>query len=151
VIELPVEPATMASSASAPSPETPGLMRSARNLRLLVLDDEPAILEFVRACLAGANEVVTVRDVSEAHRHLEKGRFDLVLSDMKGPEFDGRELYHHIVRSRADLERRLVFMTGDVLSEETREFLEQFDLPHLEKPFGRRDLLKAVMQVVNKA
>lgn len=31
--------------------------------------------------------------------------------------------------------RRLIFLTGDVVGQETREFLEQTGAPHLTKPF----------------
>jgi two-component system NtrC family sensor kinase len=153
VVELPLDgtPASTTARMTADSPETPGLLRTARNLRVLVLDDEPSILEFVRACFGESNVVNAVSDVRAALALLEKNEFDVVLSDIKMPGLNGREFYNFLVRQQGTLADRVIFMTGDVLNEETREFFETFELPHLEKPFQRRDLLKAVVSLVNRA
>ncbi len=150
-IEFPVD-AGSTTSVSVPEPgnDTPGMLRTARNLRILVIDDEPRILEFVRACFGSANSVTSLSDAAEAMRHLERGHFDIILSDLKMPGLDGRDLYNFIVRQRGELAERVVFMTGDILSDDTQEFLKTFELGHLEKPFGRRDLLRAVMHVLNQ-
>ncbi|CAA9563467.1 MAG: hypothetical protein AVDCRST_MAG33-1868 [uncultured Thermomicrobiales bacterium] len=72
--------------------------------QILVVDDEPAIREFVQSFLEDEGySVSTGRDGAEALRRIEAQRPDLVLMDMMMPGLDGREvvrrLHEHPVHS----------------------------------------------------
>jgi DNA-binding NtrC family response regulator len=67
--------------------------------RILVADDEAAFRELLADVLEGAgHEVVEARDGAEALAALERGSFDLVLTDQRMPRLGGIEL---VRRSRA--------------------------------------------------
>ena len=58
--------------------------------RILVVDDEEALLELVSAILEGEGyEVLTAASGSKALEALEQNEFDLVLLDVMMPEMDG--------------------------------------------------------------
>ena len=77
---------------------------------------------------------------------LERRAYDLVLSDTKMPVLDGERFYSELERRFPGLTRRIVFLTGDVLSREKQEFLERSGAPHLLKPFD----LRKVQQLVHR-
>ena len=62
----------------------------------------------------------------------------------------GRELYQFIAREKPDLASRVLFMTGDLLSEETRDFLKKGHITVLEKPFLAENVLEAITSVLSR-
>jgi len=131
------------------SPEAPAQARVLAGRRVLVAEDEPAILDMLERFLAEEGAAVTgVRDGQEAWEQLAKGNFDLVLADLRMPRLDGRGLYDRIARHRPELLPRVVFATGDVLRQETLRFLE--DVPNLIllKPLDLGNMRRALSEVL---
>ncbi len=61
--------------------------------RILVVDDEEVIREVIADFLSLEDfSVLTAADGREAVAELDRGRFDLVLSDLKMPNLGGLEL-----------------------------------------------------------
>ncbi|NJM52931.1 MAG: response regulator [Blastocatellia bacterium] len=61
--------------------------------RLLVVDDEPALLMAVAACLRGENyEVKTARSGKDALVYLSTSLPDLIVSDVRMPNMSGLSL-----------------------------------------------------------
>jgi two-component system NtrC family sensor kinase len=119
-----------------------------RRLRVLVVDDEPHILHYMRATLEAWGHIpVVASDGAEALAVAEGDNFDLVISDLRMPRLSGREFYEELVRRRPELAARLVFSSGDTVRGDTLAFLESLDRPYLHKPFSLaelRDLLGEV-------
>jgi two-component system, NtrC family, sensor kinase len=119
-----------------------------RRLRVLVVDDEPHILHYMRATLEAWGHIpVVASDGAEALAVSEGDNFDLVISDLRMPRLSGREFYEELVRRRPELAARLVFSSGDTVRGDTLAFLESLDRPYLHKPFSLaelRDLLGEV-------
>lgn len=66
---------------------------SLNDLRVLVVDDEPDARELVAAVLTGRGaEVISVGSAGEALAEMERGRFDVLVSDIGMPEMDGYAL-----------------------------------------------------------
>jgi CheY-like chemotaxis protein len=62
-------------------------------LRLLVVDDEPQVLEVLAAYLSGdGHEVTTARDGREALEKFRRASFDVVLLDRAMPGMSGDQL-----------------------------------------------------------
>lgn len=113
--------------------------------RVLVVDDEPGIREFVAQVLSDQGcEVDTVARAEEALPKIESQRYQLVLLDVKMPGMDGIQLYGRIKQKAPALARRVVFLTGDVVSPATEKFLATNKLPHIDKPFNASQLLDGV-------
>src|ERR1700689_4183377 len=121
--------------------------------RVLLIEDEPAVMALVRAVLEGYGyAVVPTESGAEALRLLEAGNFHGVISDMRTPGgVDGAQVYAWIASHRPELSRRLVFITGDVASEETAATLRKTGAPCVEKPFRVRDFITVVEKTLGKA
>lgn len=75
-----------------------------RGLRVLVADDDLGICRTLKEILEQDGcEVETACDGSEALEKLEKGRFDVVLTDVVMPEMDGHDLFLAVQKSRPGL------------------------------------------------
>jgi CheY-like chemotaxis protein len=71
-----------------------------RSTKILLIDDDAAVLEVVGLMLASEDHaVVTVSSAREALAHLETEAVDLVLTDLHMPDMDGWQLLR-AVRSR---------------------------------------------------
>jgi CheY-like chemotaxis protein len=127
--------------------------RRAEALRaaVLVVDDEPSVLELQIAILEthGA-EVVGARSGSEACDRLRERTFDLVVTDLKMPgSISGQDLFRWAQRERPEIARRFVFVTGDTMSEDALVFLEATGRRCVQKPFsveGYLDVLRDTLE-----
>ncbi len=117
-----------------PAPELkPAPATSGR--RVLVVDDEPRVLELVRRLLRG-HELVTAANGREALERLRADRdFDLILCDLMMPELTGMDVYHSVRDTWPGLQERIAFITGGAFTPETQRFLQQVTNPLLTKPF----------------
>jgi DNA-binding NtrC family response regulator len=114
--------------------------------RILVVDDEPGIAGVLTEVLQLDGHVVeTVGDGEAALGKLAARGYDLILSDIRMPDLDGPALYREVQRRYPDLLRRFIFLTGDVMSPETSQFLMQTAVPCLNKPFTL-DMVRLVVQ-----
>jgi hypothetical protein len=63
---------------------------------------------------------------------------------------DGADVYAWILANRPALVARLVFITGDVASDETAATLFRTGIPCVEKPFRVQQFLSVVEKTVGK-
>jgi PAS domain S-box-containing protein len=148
VIELPVgtpvETGAEAPGAGAPSASRPG------PACILAVDDEPEILSLVAELLGAAgHRVQTVVSARTALTRIEAGEpYDAVILDVKMPDMDGRAIYEELARRFPEVAARVIFATGDVISGDTRAFLEGSGRPSLMKPFSAEELGRALALVL---
>ena len=120
--------------------------------RILLVDDETAILEVIGDALRlDGHEVVAETNGVTALARLRNERFDLVLSDLKMPQMSGRELFDRLAQVDPRLQRRVVFTTGDTASPETHDFLEATGNPWLQKPFDLDEVRGLVRRLLKAA
>ena len=112
-----------------------------RGLRVLVIDDEPHILHYLRATLeAWGHTVETAMDGQTGLERALADSFDLILSDLRMPRVGGREFYEQLTVQSPDAARRVAFSTGDTVRGDTMAFLEAQGRPCLQKPFSLAEL-----------
>jgi CheY-like chemotaxis protein len=122
-----------------------------RRLRVLVVDDEPHILHYMRATLEAWGHIpVVASDGQEALARAIDEHFDLIISDLRMPRFGGREFYEELTRRNPTMASRLVFSTGDTVRGDTLTFLETLDRPYLHKPFSLAELRTLLADVVRE-
>ncbi|MBI2371703.1 MAG: response regulator [Deltaproteobacteria bacterium] len=110
--------------------------------RVLVVDDEPHLLEILRENLPGHGiRVETASDGEKAMQILRRRSFDVVLCDVKMPQVAGSALYASIREELPDVAERFIFMTGDIVSESSQAFLKQAARPYIMKPFSLDELI----------
>jgi CheY-like chemotaxis protein len=127
--------------------------RPATALPVLLIEDEPAVMDFVRAALERSGyPVVSCESGVDALRVLEKGQFLGIVSDMRTPGgVDGAQVHAWLVRNRPDLVSKLVFITGDIANEETVATLRATGAPCVEKPFRVQHFIEVVSSTIGKA
>jgi PAS domain S-box-containing protein len=104
--------------------------------RILIVDDEVAILSFLSRILTDEGHFVDIVDNTiQALEKIKANRYSLILLDIKLPEMSGVEFYKRIQQIAGSLTRRIVFITGDVMSKDTQDFLEKSKAAFLMKPF----------------
>ena len=118
--------------------------------RVLVLDDEQFIADLLSEMLGvlGHRPVVCLSPVG-ALDMLQSSPFDLVISDFRMPVMNGEQFYHALANINPDLARRVIFLTGDVVNEETQQFLTSTGNPHLDKPFQLTRLEAVIAEVLS--
>ena len=113
--------------------------------RLLVVDDEPAVVRLVSRILATDNYEVTSAESGESAAELVSqpgfAGVDLLVTDLMMPGINGRQLAEHVRRTNPHV--RVLYVTGfaDTLFTGLKELGpgESF----VEKPFGAEGLLEA--------
>ena len=118
----------------------------ANKLPLLVIEDESAVMSFLRAALErNGYEIVSASSGAEGLKLLEKGKYMGVISDMRTPGgVTGADVHSWIRAHRPELSHRILFITGDTVNQETMAILENTGAPCIEKPFRVAQLLKSV-------
>ncbi len=124
----------------------------AKHLPVLLIEDEVAVMGYVRAVLERSGyTVVWSESGADGLRQLETGEFMGVVSDMRTPGgVNGADVHAWIVRNRPELVSRLVFITGDIANEETAATLERTGVPCVEKPFRVQQFISVVEQTMGK-
>lgn len=117
--------------------------------RILIVDDEPGMLESSRALLEAADyEVAVAAGGREAMEILENQEFDLVLLDMHMPEVDGHQVMEFINDRKISV--AVVVLSGETdFDSVTRAFhLGAFD--YIKKPFEFDELHHTLRNAIRK-
>jgi CheY-like chemotaxis protein len=107
-----------------------------RRIRVLVLDDETAIREFLGRALSRAGyEPVLAPTGAIALDMIRDEPPDAILCDHRMAGMNGTEFHDAVAAIAPELGRRFAFMSGDVLNPELREFATARGILLLGKPF----------------
>ena len=129
----------------------PGISRRGSN-RILVVEDEPTVARLIADVLGDEGlHVDVLLDGHEALEQAARETYDLVICDMKMPGLDGQHFYKALVQAGNSLSERFLFVTGDVVSPHTHEFLERYRLPHVAKPFRMEELKDRVRGLLDRS
>jgi CheY-like chemotaxis protein len=122
-------------------------------LPVLLIEDEPAVMSYVRAALERSGYTVVCSESGvDGLRLLESGDFLGVVSDMRTPGgVDGADVHAWVARHRPELASRIVFITGDIANEDTVATLQKTGAPCVEKPFRVQQFITVVEQTMGKA
>jgi CheY-like chemotaxis protein len=121
-------------------------------LPVLLIEDEPAVMAYVRAALERSGYlVVCTESGAEGLRLLETGEFLGVVSDMRTPGgVDGADVHTWLCHHRPELAARIVFITGDIANEDTAATLQKTGAPCVEKPFRVQQFISVVEKTIGK-
>jgi PAS domain S-box-containing protein len=119
--------------------------------RALVVDDEPAIRQLLRAWLTGF-DVITARSGREAlEKVAREGPFDVIVCDLMMDDLTGMDVHERLARERPGQEQRIVFTTGGAFTQRAKAFVGEARAPCLDKPFRQRDVLRLVRRVLERS
>ncbi|MDH7489276.1 MAG: ATP-binding protein [Anaerolineae bacterium] len=144
VLELPVRGIRRAEAEKAATDRLPELPPG----NVLVLDDEEGTLRLLKELLSQHDQKVdTLANGADARERIAGANYDVILCDVRMPGFGGDALYEYLKEHRPELVKRLVFITGDTASVQTRAFLRKAGRPVVEKPFDVAELLRVIQNI----
>ena len=112
--------------------------------RLLIIDDEPAILQTLRHTFS-QHAVTTAHNLDQAFAALERDPdFGHIICDLILRGEDGREFYQQVRDRWPELLDRLTFMTGGAIDEDLRRFVDDIPNEVLTKPLSLANLRRVV-------
>lgn len=116
---------------------------------ILVVDDEPNIVEVLEIVLQDEGmEVLKSSSGQEALTLLQENDVDLVISDIKMPDFSGVELLREAKRHSPDT--IFIMMTAFASTETAIEALQHGAYDYITKPFKMEDLRRIVRCALEK-
>jgi len=116
--------------------------------RVLIVDDEPGIRQYVERVLTTAGYRTTVAaDCTEAIAIAARSKFDLLLTDVMMPDMTGAALAGKIREGDPDL--KVLYLTGHPDSLFDEKLVLLLEEAFLEKPCTASGLRQAVSQAIN--
>lgn len=111
--------------------------------RILIVDDDPSILEVLDARLTASNFLVSkAHDAATAACILKDQPIDLLVSDVKMPRKSGMELFGEIQKTLPDLP--VIFLTAYGTIPNAVDAIKQGAVDYISKPFDGRMLIKKI-------
>ncbi len=134
-----------AKSAGAPRSARDEPRDAERSARLLVVDDEPLVLNAVRRALGRRHEVAVATSGAEALALIRGGaRFDHILCDVMMPQMTGIEFHAELLRLAPEQADTVTFISGGAFTAATRAYLEHRPGRWLEKPLDPEQLRRVI-------
>ena len=118
-------------------------------INLLIVDDEPAICEVIKQYFSGNGfYCITSNNVQNALLLLAEGTFDLILSDIRMPFYDGTYLLKEVQKKYPDT--AVVMMTGVDDTMQAVRCLKLGAYDYIPKPFDLEELNVAVHRALER-
>ncbi len=121
--------------------------------KVLVIDDEPGIIEIVEANLEGDGfEVISAANGKEGLDKIKSDRPDLVVLDVMMPEMDGWEVLRRIEQDAEIAGLPVIMLTAKAADEDYIHGLEEGAVEYITKPFYPQELvnrIKITLMVLN--
>ena len=142
--------ATILEGAPVIAPKREGAIQG----RVLLVEEEEAVLEFERDVLIGAGaSVVTASKSEDVKTRLLSEPFDAVIMSGKMPaDWNAKEAYAWLTQHCPGMESHLLFtFSNGVEQGDERTFLQENNIPYLVKPFEVADLISQARRLLQKA
>jgi two-component system, sensor histidine kinase SagS len=121
-----------------------------RNNRILVVDDELDVLDFLKIYLSGLGwEISVASNIGDALKVLETEPFFLVITDIAMPEMDGHEFIRKL--QEFNIRSEVALMTGFGYNPKHTlvKIFKTIKYPCLFKPFNRAKVSETVQEAWN--
>jgi len=120
--------------------------------RVLLLEDEEAVLEFERDVLVGAGaQVVALMHVEEAKNRLRAETFDAVIMNGRMPGgWNAPDAHRWVGVACPGLEKKMLFTFSSIADQDIRNYLQANGLSSLVKPFEVVDLISQARRLLQK-
>jgi two-component system, NtrC family, sensor kinase len=122
--------------------------------RVLLVEEEEAVLEFERDVLMGAGaEVVTAQSGEDARTRLQSEQFDAMILNGKMPDqWGAKESYPWIKQDCPAMEGHILYtFSAGVEPSDARAFVQENNVPYLVRPFEVAELISQARKLLQKA
>jgi cyclic di-GMP phosphodiesterase len=116
--------------------------------RILIVDDEPSILQTLQQVLANSYEVDVAENGIQGIARLQEAEYDLLLTDLKMPEVDGVQLMEWAKRLYPDIE--VIMITGFSDISLAVKIVRKGAYTYITKPFKLADIHLNVKRALEK-
>jgi PAS domain S-box-containing protein len=154
VIEVRLPMAAAAGAVVEAVPVAPLKREGAIQGRVLLVEEEEAVLEFERDVLTGAGaNVVTAARSEDVKTRLLSEPFDAVIMSGKMPaDWNAKEAYLWMKQHCSNMEKHVLFtFSNGVEQGDERAFLQDNNVPYLVKPFEVAELISQARRLLRKA
>ena len=118
---------------------------------VLMLDDEEAFSEIIKTYLAEHGfRVTSVKSGVEGLKKIMVADYDLILCDMLMPGLPGDMFYLAVEKTKPQLCKRFIFMTGHLGDKKIDQFIRSVRGVMMWKPFRPDDLLSMMQTILRK-
>jgi DNA-binding response OmpR family regulator len=122
--------------------------------RVLLVEEEEAVLEFERDVLAGAGAtVVTAQNAEDVRTRLLSEQFDAIILSGKIPDqWSAKESYPWLKENCPGMEGHILYtFSNGVEPSDGRTYLQEAGVPYLVKPFEVAELISQARKLLQKA
>lgn len=125
-------------------------MAAKAGIRILVVEDNPAVLDLLRKGMETCGDVIAATDGADALLKAIEEKPDLIVSDYQMPGLDGRQLFEKL-RARDETKKiPFIFMAGKAdIEERLRQFTDGVE-DYIVKPFFLREVVVRAKKVVDR-
>lgn len=120
------------------------------NIKLLLVDDNPMILEMLRAALSQFSSVSTLTDGADALLKAIDEKPDLIIADYTLEAMDGKQLLQKLKSRSATAHIPVMLMASKTDITEKLKMLQDTVEDFIEKPFFLKDAAARIKKVVDK-
>lgn len=119
-------------------------------VKILVVEDNPAVLALLRKGMEGCGTVITASDGADGLLKAIEERPDLIVSDYQMPGLDGRQLFEKL-RARNETRRTpFIFLASKVdIEEKLRQYTDGVE-DYIAKPFFLREVVSRTKKVADR-
>jgi DNA-binding response OmpR family regulator len=118
--------------------------------RILIIDDDPDILDILKTAFEHSREVVLASDGMDGLAKLQASEPDLVILDMQMPKFDGNGVLEAIRHSKVNKKTKVIFITAFGSEASEMEYLEKGADCFFPKPFNVIELKHQVDEMLKE-
>ena len=117
--------------------------------KILVVDDEPVLRSLLEDNLTNEGFLVETADCAHAALdRIKKNSYHLVILDLALPDMNGILLCQKIQQNHPELRRKIIFITGIGLDDNTSVHLQSLAGAYLAKPFELNSLNETVRRLL---
>src|SRR5215469_1745178 len=120
------------------------------NIKVLLVDDNPMILEMLRQALAHFSAITTVTDGADALVKAIEDKPDLIISDCSMDTMDGKQLLQKLKSRSATAHIPVILMASKADITEKLKVLQDTVEDFVEKPFFVKEAAARIKKVVDK-
>jgi DNA-binding NtrC family response regulator len=119
-----------------------------RKVRVLVVDDEPAICKALTLALTRAGfDAVAAQSAESALATIRAEHIDIMLIDLRIPDMRGDSIFEYAAAEQPHLRHQTLFMTGDI-TDRAAELIAACRCGFLRKPFDLKDMIDAIRHLM---
>ncbi|MEO0249871.1 MAG: response regulator, partial [candidate division WOR-3 bacterium] len=146
IIELPAadHSARLTNASDEELPPPPAIPHN-----VLIIEDDLSIVKLLQKIVtAEGHRADIAMNGIEALAKLRERSYDLIFCDTKLPQLSSHEMYHEVRQLSDALAQKMVFVTGDVMSDEARGFLERTGSRFIQKPFTCEEIVRLMRSLL---